>query len=61
MIPTVAYQIMFDITPEDLDAEDLSPNTSPPRRGELDSGSPLPLKGTGALMRRAGGVRSTEE
>ena len=56
MIPTVAYQIMFDITPEDSDTEDLSPNPSPRRRGELDSGSPLPLKGRGA-----GGVRSTEE
>jgi hypothetical protein len=61
MIPTVAYQIMFDITPEESDTEDLSPNPSPPRRGELDSGSPLPFKGTGALVRRAGGVRSTEE
>jgi hypothetical protein len=66
MIPTVAYQIMFDITPEDLDTEDLTPPTlliltkapvAPvPCKGmeEKDLGSPL-LAGEGL------GERSTEE
>jgi hypothetical protein len=53
MIPNASYQIMFDITPEDSETEDLSPSPSPGRRGELDSGSPLPSK--------ARGVRSTKE
>jgi amino acid adenylation domain-containing protein len=44
---------------EDLEQHsvNLSPYPSPTRRGEPDS--PLPLQGTGALVRRAGGVRSS--
>ncbi len=38
MIPNVSYEIMFDITPEDTDSEDLTPPCPP-----------LPYKGTGEL------------
>jgi hypothetical protein len=56
MISTVAYQIMFDITLEDSDTEDLTPPTPLPCKGmgEKDIGSPL-LPGEGL------GERSTEE
>ena len=61
MIPSVAYQIMFDITLEDSETEDLTPPTlltkAPvPYKGrvEKDLGSPL-LQGEGL------GERSTEE
>jgi hypothetical protein len=61
MIPSVAYQIMFDITPEDSDTEDLTPPTSSLKlrlpckgMGEKDIGSPI-LAGEGL------GERSTEE
>ena len=61
MIPNVSYEIMFDITPEHTDSEDLTPPTSSLKlrfpckgRGEKDLGSPL-LRGEGL------GERSTEE
>jgi hypothetical protein len=61
MIPNASYQIMFDITPEDSDTEDLTPPTLLTKApvpckgmGEKDLGSPL-LAGEGL------GERSTEE
>jgi hypothetical protein len=61
MIPTVAYQIMFDITPEDSDTEDLTPPT-------LLTKAPVPCKGMGEpnsnspLLAGEGlGEKSTEE
>ena len=38
MIPTVAYEIMFDITPEDLDSQNLTPL---PRKGMGEQNSPM--------------------
>jgi hypothetical protein len=55
MIPNIPFEIMFDIAPEDIDTEDLTPQ--PPSlqgKGELDLDSPL-LLGEGL------GERSTEE
>jgi hypothetical protein len=55
LIPNVPFEIMFDITPEDTNLEDLTPQ--PPSlqgKGELDSCSPL-LRGEGL------GERLTEE
>ena len=56
LIPKASYQIMFDITPECTDSEDLTPPTPLPYEGmgEKDIGSPL-LVGEGL------GERSTEE
>jgi hypothetical protein len=61
MIPNASYQIMFDITPEDSETEDLTPPT-------LLTKAPVPYKGMGEpnsnspLLAGEGlGERSTEE
>jgi hypothetical protein len=68
MIPNASYQIMFDITPEHTESEDLTPPTPLPCKGmgEKDLGSPLlslPLpQGEGWGEGGEGlGERSTEE
>ncbi len=59
MMPNVPFEIMFDITSEHTDSEDLTPPAALPckGRGELEpeSDSPLLLRGEGQ------GERSTEE
>ena len=54
LIPSVAYEIMFDITPEDSDSKDLTPPTPLPYKGMGEQNAPL-LAGEGL------GERSTEE
>ncbi len=70
LIPNVPFEIMFDITSEHTDSEDLTPPTSSLKlrlpcegRGEPDSNSPLlPPFLRGARGDREGlGERSTEE
>jgi hypothetical protein len=34
LIPNVSYEIMFDITPEEADSEDLAPPSAPSLRGK---------------------------
>ncbi len=62
MIPNVSYEIMFDIAPEDIDTEDLTPQ--PPSlqgKGELDLDSPLSNKAAPlSSPRRAGLIRFPE-
>ncbi len=55
LIPNVPFEIMFDITPEDTNLEDLTPQPPSLRgKGELDLDSPL-LRGEGL------GERSTQD
>jgi hypothetical protein len=66
LIPDVSYFIMFDITPEDSDSEDLTPPTSGLRPATLSLKLRLPYKGRGEpdspLLAGEGlGERSTEE
>jgi hypothetical protein len=50
MIPGVSYQIMFDITPERTDSEDLTPLPPLPCKGRGENYSPLLV--AGALVRK---------
>jgi hypothetical protein len=55
LIPSVAYEIMFDISPEDSDSKDLTPPTPLPYKGmgEKDIGSPLKSRrGAGGEVNR---------
>lgn len=55
IIPGVPYEIMFDITPEDTESEDLTPSTSLPckEKGKPDSNSPLKSRrGVGGEVNR---------
>jgi hypothetical protein len=69
MIPEISYEIMFDITPEDSDSEDLTPQQSSLQgKGEPESDShlsnkaaPLPSPRRGGKRRGGEGQRSTEE
>jgi hypothetical protein len=67
MIPAISYEIMFDITPEDRDSEDLTPQPHREQgKGEPESDSPLSNKAAPlpSPTRRGGegqGERSTEE
>jgi hypothetical protein len=61
MIPSVAYQIMFDITLEDSETEDLTSPTGLPYKGMGEPNSNSPLLAAGALVRKGLGERSTEE
>ena len=55
LIPNVPFEIMFDVTPEDTESEDLTPQQGSLRgKGEHESNSPL-LAGEGL------GERSTQE
>ncbi len=58
MIPNVPFEIMFDITSEHTDSEDLTPLTPLPcnGRGELEPKSDSPL-----LRGEGQGKKSTEE
>jgi hypothetical protein len=71
LIPNVPFEIMFDVTPEDTDSEDLTPQPPSLRgKGEHESNSPLsnkaaPLPSPSLRGKRRGGEglgeRSTEE
>ena len=71
MIPNVSYEIMFDIAPEDINREDLTPQQSSLRgKGEHESSSPLSNKAAPLPSHSRGGLgkggegfgeRSTEE
>jgi len=63
LMPNVPYQIMFDITPERTDSEDLTPPTPLPYegRGEKNLGSPLRTSCRNAFAGEGLGERPTEE
>jgi hypothetical protein len=56
IIPGIPYEIMFDITPEDIESEDLTPSTSLPCKGKGKPDSNSPLRAGEGLT-----GRSTEE
>ncbi len=56
LIPNVPFEIMFDITPEDTESEDLTPPAGLPYKGMKQPDSNSSLK-----SRRGAGERSTEE